>query len=145
MTNYVNGYTALKSDEKKEAVKMTVVKNEVKIEKADLSESKEKVKPMHDEIKPDHQKSLSFDQIREKGEMLFQLLQKFDEVKKKSDDLKSFKISHNNDLASIIISDASGRSFKSQNSKAISKFIDFCGAQMSDTLIDLENEMRKLA
>lgn len=147
MTNNVKGNTALKGEVKEVANALKVVKSEILPAKA---ESKPEPKPeVKEEVKPvqaaEPQKPLSFDQIREKGETLFQLLQKFDEVKEKSDELKSFKISHNNENAKIVISDATGRSFASGNPKAISKFIEFCSEQMAETLSSLETEMRKLA
>lgn len=151
MTNNAKGNTALKSDVKEVATAMKVVKTDVLPAKVETkpepkpeqkSEVKEELKPVQ-EAEP--QKSLSFEQIREKGETLFQLLQKFDEVKEKADELKSFKISHNNENAKIVISDATGRSFVSGNPKAISKFIEYCSEQMCEILTGLEAEMRKLA
>jgi len=145
----VKGNTALKSDQK--VFMVTVPKNEVS-EKVLKLEAVAEVKP---EPKPEtvpapvavpeQPKPLSFEQIREKGETLFNFLQKFDEVKAKADELKSFKISHNNENAKIVISDATGRSFVSANPKAISKFIEYCSEQMNETLQGLETEMRKLA
>jgi hypothetical protein len=142
----VIGNTALKSDEK--VFMVTVPKNEVKTQLKPVAETKPEPAPapaptpgpVNEQPKP-----ITFEQIREKGETLFNLLQKFDEVKAKADELKSFKISHNNENAKIIISDATGRSFASANPKAISKFIDYCSEQMSETLQGLETEMRKLA
>jgi hypothetical protein len=142
----VIGNTALKSDEKVFMVTLpkTAV-NESEILQP-VAETKQEPKPeptpgpVNEQPKP-----LSFEQIREKGETLFNLLQKFDEVKAKADELKSFKISHNNENAKIVISDATGRSFVSANPKAISKFIDYCSEQMGETLQGLETEMRKLA
>ena len=150
MTN-LRGNTAVKSDVKEVANALKVVKSEIL---PATNESKPEPKPdpkpeVKEEVKlvqaEELKKPLSFDQIREKGETLFQLLQKFDEVKEKSDELKSFKISHNNENAKIVISDATGRSFASGNPKAISKFIEFCSEQMAETLSSLETEMRKLA
>ena len=150
MTN-LRGNTAVKSDVKEVANALKVVKSEIL---PATTESKPEPKPepkpeVKEEVKPvqaeELKKPLSFDQIREKGETLFQLLQKFDEVKGKADELKSFTISHNNDNAKIVINDATGRSFISSNPVAIKKFIEFCGEQMAETLKGLETELRKLA
>lgn len=151
MTNNAKGNTALKGDVKEVATALKVVKTDVLPAKVETKpEPKPEQKPeVKEEVKPvqaaEPQKPLSFEQIREKGETLFQLLQKFDEVKGKADELKSFTISHNNDNAKIVINDATGRSFISSNPVAIKKFIEFCGEQMAETLKGLEAEMRKLA
>ena len=144
MTNNVKGNTALKGDEKKEAVKMTVVKSDVLPVQA-AAEPKPEVLPVQEEVKQEQPKPLSFEQIREKGQNLFNLMQKYDDVKGKAEDLKSFELLHNEEMASIVISDVKGRSFTSRNPKAIAKFIEFCGEQLTETLNSLETEMRKLA
>jgi len=143
MTN-VKGNTALKS-ETTEKTTLTVVKptETILTPVKDVEEVKEPIatiEPVAEVVKP-----LTFEEIRDKGKTLFSLGCKYDEVKAKADELKTFKISHNKDIAKIVVSDANGKSFTSGNPKAIAKFIDFCSEQMNLTLSELETEMRKIS
>lgn len=143
MTN-LKGNTALKSETTEKAT-LTVVKptESVLTPVMEIKEVKEPiatVEPVAEVVKP-----LSFEEIRDKGKTLFSLGCKYDEVKAKADELKTFKISHNKDIAKIVVSDANGKSFTSGNPKAIAKFIEFCSEQMAVTLSELETEMRKIS
>ncbi len=142
MTN-VKGNTALKS-ETTEKTTLTVVKptESVLTPIVEIKEVKEPIATVEPvaEVKP-----LTFEEIRDKGKTLFSLGCKYDEVKAKADELKTFKISHNKDIAKIVVSDANGKSFTSGNPKAIAKFIEFCSEQMNLNLSELETEMRKIS
>jgi len=136
---------ALKSEKPEETTKLTVVKPTNESILLPVEETGEVKEPIATIEQVAEVKTISFEEIRDKGKTLFQLGCKYDEVKAKSDELKSFKISHNKDIAKIVLSDANGKSFTSGNPKAISKFIDFCNEQMNLNLVELETEMRKLA
>ena len=121
-----------------EAKKNDLVKNKEEIK--EVKEPIATVEPVAEVVKP-----LTFEEIRDKGKTLFSLGCKYDEVKAKADELKTFKISHNKDIAKIVVSDANGKSFTSGNPKAIAKFIEFCSEQMNLNLSELETEMRKIS
>jgi len=145
METKVKGNNALKSEatEIEKKSHLSVVKNDVadnatgKSEETQKIENKEHVKV---EVKP-----LSFEEIRAKGTNLFNLSAKYDQVKAKADELKKFKILHNQDVAQIQLIDALGSTFTSGNPKAISKFIAYCGEELETALKEVEDEMRKIA
>ncbi len=85
---------------------------------------------------------LTFEELRDKAKTGYILSEKWEEVKRKSDDLNSFKLTHNRDVAKIVLSDADGKTFSSSNPKAIEKFIEFCNEQFSTALAGLENDLR---
>ena len=88
---------------------------------------------------------MTFEQIRTKGTMLFNLSAKYDQVKAKADELSKFKILHNKDVAQIQLKDALGNTFISGNPKAIGKFIAYCSEELQTALQEVEEEMRKIA
>ena len=85
---------------------------------------------------------LTFEELRDKAKTGYILSEKWEEVKRKSDDLNSFKLTHNREVAKIVLSDADGKTFSSSNPKAIEKFIEFCNEQFSTALAGLENDLR---
>ena len=93
-------------------------------------------------IKPVEIIPLTFEELRDKAKTGYILSEKWEEVKRKSDDLNSFKLTHNRDVAKIVLSDADGKTFSSSNPKAIEKFIEFCNEQFSTALAGLENDLR---
>ncbi len=94
-----------------------------------------------EEVKP----VLTFQELRDKGKTLFMLGDKWEEVKGKQEQLRSFRLTHQNEQAKIVLSDAEGRTFASSNPKAIAKFIEFCSEQFENTLSELETEIRKIS
>lgn len=138
------GNTALKSEavETEKAV-LTVIKNEVAeiaTEKSEETQEPEIKQPVQVEVK-----ALTFEEIRTKGAMLFNLSAKYDQVKAKADELSKFKILHNKDVAQIQLKDALGNTFISGNPKAIGKFIAYCSEELQTALQEVEDEMRKIA
>ena len=87
----------------------------------------------------------TLEELKDKGKTLYILAEKYDEVKAKADHLRNFKLTHQKDVAKIVLSDADGQTFSSSNPKAIAKFIDFCGEQFENTLSELETEIRKVS
>ena len=87
----------------------------------------------------------TLEELKDKGKTLYILAEKHEEVKAKADHLRNFKLTHQKDVAKIVLSDADGQTFSSSNPKAIAKFIDFCGEQFENTLSELETEIRKVS
>ena len=87
----------------------------------------------------------TFQELRDKGKTLFMLGDKWEEVKGKQEQLRSFKLTHQHEQAKIVLSDAEGKTFASSNPKAIAKFIEFCSEQFENTLSELETEIRKIS
>ena len=143
--NKMLGNTALKSEtiENSKKAVLTVIKNEVAelaTVKSEETQELEIKQPVQVEVK-----ALTFEQIRTKGTMLFNLSAKYDQVKAKADELSKFKILHNKDVAQIQLKDALGNTFISGNPKAIGKFIAYCSEELQTALQEVEEEMRKIA
>ena len=88
---------------------------------------------------------LTIEEIKRKNEVLRRLTAKYDALQEKRERVENFEISHDQDTASVTVSDATGEVFESNSPKTIGKLVEFWKEEFSTALIELEKEIRQNA
>ena len=99
------------------------------------------------EVKPTEQVKtiLTIDEIKRKNEVLRRLTAKYDLLQDKRRRVENFAISHDQDTASVTVSDATGEVFESNSPKTINKLIEFWKEEFNSALSEVEKEIRENA
>ena len=87
----------------------------------------------------------SIEDIKRKSEVLSRLTVKWDALNEKRKRVENFAISHDGDTAAVRVFDASGEVFESNSPKTINKLVEFWKAEFTETLENVEKEMREIA
>lgn len=108
----------------------------------DVNESKsaEEVKPVETTVT-----QLTIEDIKRKNEVLRRLTAKYDLLQDKRRRVENFAISHDQDTASVTVSDATGEVFESNSPKTINKLIEFWKEEFNSALSEVEKEIRENA
>lgn len=94
------------------------------------------------EPKPVQPKVLTLDEIKRKNEILTRLITKREVIAEKLKRVENFKISHDGDTATVLITDAKGEEFESNSPKTIENLIEFWLKEFGDALKNIEEEIR---
>lgn len=84
----------------------------------------------------------TIEEIKRKNEILRRLTAKYDVLQEKRQRVENFEISHDQDTASVTVSDATGEVFESNSPKTIGKLIEFWKEEFNSALLELEKEIR---
>ena len=108
--------------------------------------TKKEVKPA-EEVKPVETTvtQLTIEDIKRKNEVLRRLTAKYDLLQDKRRRVENFAISHDQDTASVTVSDATGEVFESNSPKTINKLIEFWKEEFNSALSEVEKEIRENA
>lgn len=85
---------------------------------------------------------LTIEEIKRKNEVLRRLTAKYDALQGKRERVENFEISHDQDTASVTVSDATGEVFESNSPKTIGKLIEFWKDEFNTAISEIEKEIR---
>lgn len=137
---------AVKTEEEKETVNVMEVIQKVNEEynsgKRILPSERERreAKPK-EEVKP--QPTLA--EIKRKNEVLSRLMERHEILSEKRRRVENFRLSHDRDTATVLVTDANGEEFQSNSPKTIGRLIEFWMNEFNEALSELEKEIRETA
>lgn len=87
----------------------------------------------------------TIDELKRKAELLTRFAQKHSDLIEKRKQVENFKISHDNDTATVLVHDAKGEVFNSNSPKTIGKLIEFWLEEFAEAIERIETQMREIA
>lgn len=96
------------------------------------------------ETKPEP-KPLTLAEIKRKNEVLSRLMERHEILSEKRRRVENFRLSHDRDTATVLVTDANGEEFQSNSPKTIGRLIEFWMNEFNEALSELEKEIRVTA
>lgn len=96
------------------------------------------------ETKPEP-KPLTLAEIKRKNEVLSRLMERHEILSEKRRRVENFRLSHDRDTATVLVTDANGEEFQSNSPKTIGRLIEFWMNEFNEALSELEKEIRETA
>jgi len=119
-----------------------------------LTKPKQKKEEKIEDVKPETvkqstppeepKKILSIEELKNKTSVLEALSEKHDSIKAKIEELKKFKVLHEESEASISIEDVNGLSFESSNPRVIAQVIELWKQEFATAKADIETKMQEV-